>query len=240
MDVILCRLRLQGYCSWVNRGGGEVPCIPDHPVHVGSTPSNPSIHIYPRITIKTRQSEMADHRPRAIQVGWDIPLVVGDVCIDSLRCTEWSERMRQDQMIRTCRDFLSEYITIYGDFMLVTTYMYHPHVGLRGGLGIKLNTMWKIQTPLIQTNQQNKKLKRGNCDVDSSDTEEEISVPIILNNWPRFMLFQSLDPERPISKLSPFTIHQGIKGLAGVIGSDVPWLECPACNALTWVITVTE
>ena len=27
---------------------------------------------------------------------------------------------------------------------------------------------------------------------------------------------------------------------AGVIGSDVPWLECPACNALTWVIAVTE
>ena len=26
----------------------------------------------------------------------------------------------------------------------------------------------------------------------------------------------------------------------GVIGSDVPWLECPACNALTWVIAVTE
>ena len=29
-------------------------------------------------------------------------------------------------------------------------------------------------------------------------------------------------------------------GTAGVIGSDVPWLECPACNALAWVITVTE
>ena len=69
--------------------------------------------------------------------------------------------------------------------------------------------------PLIQTNQQNKKLKRGNSDVDSSDTDEEISVPIILNNWPRFMLIQSVDPERPIAKLSPFTIHQGIKGLAG-------------------------
>ena len=27
---------------------------------------------------------------------------------------------------------------------------------------------------------------------------------------------------------------------AGVIGSDFPWLDCPACNALTWVITVTE
>ena len=30
------------------------------------------------------------------------------------------------------------------------------------------------------------------------------------------------------------------KSLTGVIGSDVPWLDCPACNALTWVITVTE
>ena len=27
---------------------------------------------------------------------------------------------------------------------------------------------------------------------------------------------------------------------SGVIGSDVPWLECPACNALAWVITVME
>ena len=26
----------------------------------------------------------------------------------------------------------------------------------------------------------------------------------------------------------------------GVIGSDVPWLDCPAYNALTWVITLTE
>ena len=28
--------------------------------------------------------------------------------------------------------------------------------------------------------------------------------------------------------------------IAGVIGSDVPWLECPACNTLTWVITAME
>ena len=27
---------------------------------------------------------------------------------------------------------------------------------------------------------------------------------------------------------------------AGVIGSDVPWIECPASNDLSWVITVTE
>ena len=28
--------------------------------------------------------------------------------------------------------------------------------------------------------------------------------------------------------------------IAGVIGSDVPWLDCPASNAITWVITFTE
>ena len=65
--------------------------------------------------------------------------------------------------------------------------------------------------PLIQTNQQNKKLKRGNSDVDSSDTDEEISVPIILNNWPRFMLIQSVDPERPIAKLSLLQFIKGSK-----------------------------
>ena len=73
----------------------------------------------------------------------------------------------------------------------------------------------KFKPPPIQTNQQNKKLKRGNSDVDSSDTEEEISAPIILENWPRFLLVQSVNPDHPITKLSPFTIHQGIKGLAG-------------------------
>ena len=26
----------------------------------------------------------------------------------------------------------------------------------------------------------------------------------------------------------------------GVIGSDVPMIDCPVGNALTWVITVTE
>ena len=40
----------------------------------------------------------------------------------------------------------------------------------------------------------------------------------------------------------PGSVSAGMEGsgCAGVIGSDVPWLECPACNALTWVITVTE
>ena len=31
-----------------------------------------------------------------------------------------------------------------------------------------------------------------------------------------------------------------VRDCASVIGSDVPWLDCPASNALTWVVTVTE
>ena len=65
---------------------------------------------------------------------------------------------------------------------------------------------------------QNKKLKRGNSDVDNSDDCEEIINTPISVNWPKFLLIQSVDPDHPITKLSPFTIHQGIQGLAGT-----PW-----------------
>ena len=44
---------------------------------------------------------------------------------------------------------------------------------------------------------------------------------------------------RRCNKLSNY-VGIGLGGGAGVIGPDVPWLECPACNALTWVIAVTE
>ena len=37
-----------------------------------------------------------------------------------------------------------------------------------------------------------------------------------------------------------YNYNERVDSQPGVIGSDVPWLECPACNALTWVITVTE
>ena len=46
--------------------------------------------------------------------------------------------------------------------------------------------------------------------------------------------------QEPVDILIPTMDILVPTGFAGVIGSDVPWLECPACNALTWVITVTE
>ena len=48
----------------------------------------------------------------------------------------------------------------------------------------------------------------------------------------------SMATKYPIIKDRPIQTHTTF--ISGVIGSDVPWLECPACNALTWVITVKE
>ena len=68
-----------------------------------------------------------------------IRFVVGDVCIDCLRCTEWSGSGK-DGAGPNDQDMSGLSLRVYyycspGDFMLVTTYMYHPHVGLRGGWG---------------------------------------------------------------------------------------------------------
>ena len=38
----------------------------------------------------------------------------------------------------------------------------------------------------------------------------------------------------------PLLLEGATKECAGVIGSDIPWLDCPASDASTLVITVTE
>jgi hypothetical protein len=53
--------------------------------------------------------------------------------------------------------------------------------------------------------------KRTRDQVDSdSDSENEIDF------WPRFLIMESTDSSRPLSKLSPFALQKGIQGLAGV------------------------
>ena len=105
---------------------GEVPCIPDHPVHVGSTPSNPSIHIYPRITIKINNLYSHSWRnPYVLLSGMYVLIVCG------AQSGRGPERMGQDQMIRTCRDFLSEYITIVALVILC----WLPHICITPLLG---------------------------------------------------------------------------------------------------------
>ena len=57
----------------------------------------------------------------------------------------------------------------------------------------------------------NKSKKRG-LDSDSESTE---SAAIVSSSWPRFLIVKSLDPSKPVGKLSPFAIAKGLKGLAG-------------------------
>ncbi|KAK2150841.1 hypothetical protein LSH36_386g02046, partial [Paralvinella palmiformis] len=57
-----------------------------------------------------------------------------------------------------------------------------------------------------------KKKKRSREQVDSeSDTDGSIEC------WPRFLMIESTDSSRPLSKLSPFALQRGIQGLAGIV-----------------------
>ena len=85
--------------------------------------------------------------------------------------------------------------------------------------------------------------------VNKSVISTKVSIILITAAW----VFWFLIAVSGVGLLNPHTAYQPVSyefcsaGVyifdpihAGVIGSDVPWLECPACNALTWVITVTE
>ena len=54
------------------------------------------------------------------------------------------------------------------------------------------------------------------------------------------MLFGHKGHNNTIQVYSVTVMTYAIALEAGVIGSDVPGLDCPACSDLTWVITVTE
>ena len=53
-------------------------------------------------------------------------------------------------------------------------------------------------------------------DSDSDAREQELPVSND-NEWPRFIMIQSSDEERPLVKLSPFAVHKGIQGIAGTV-----------------------
>ena len=63
-----------------------------------------------------------------------------------------------------------------------------------------------------------------------SDSEDEI----IEGAWPRFLVVEGADPEKPLSKLSPFAIATGFRGVSTTITNikklrDGAYLvECPS------------
>ena len=46
------------------------------------------------------------------------------------------------------------------------------------------------------------------------ETDSE-STSIMSSSWPRFLIIKSIDPSKPVGKLSPFVIAKALKGLAG-------------------------
>ena len=48
------------------------------------------------------------------------------------------------------------------------------------------------------------------------DSDSESDGEIGIDSWPRFLIMESMDSDKPLSKLSPFALQKGIQGLAGV------------------------
>ena len=64
--------------------------------------------------------------------------------------------------------------------------------------------------------QKQKQRKLVRLDSDLSVDNDPFTVPRS-EHWPRFIIIESADSDRPISKLSPFAIHKGILGIAGTV-----------------------
>ena len=75
-------------------------------------------------------------------------------------------------------------------------------------------------SPLNMTSQNQKPKtpkKRHIVDSDSELSLENEPLTTPTDDWPRFIILTSANSERPIGKLSPFAIHKGILGIAGVV-----------------------
>ena len=62
----------------------------------------------------------------------------------------------------------------------------------------------------------NIKRTRPDHDLDSDSDDE----PFLTNDkWPRFVVLSSASEEKPLSKLSPFTVQKGFQAIAGTLKS---------------------
>ena len=98
-------------------------------------------------------------------------------------------------------------------YLLVTAALHIPNwaprwVGTRDGEP-HINNM-------ANKNPTKRKLVRLDSDSDLSVDNDPFTVPRS-EHWPRFIIIESADSDRPISKLCPFAIHKGILGIAGTV-----------------------
>ena len=67
---------------------------------------------------------------------------------------------------------------------------------------------WMMKKLLTNMDTQNKKRNRAQLDSDSENENGNATV------FPRFLIIESTDPNRPLSKLSPFVIEKCISSIA--------------------------
>ena len=68
----------------------------------------------------------------------------------------------------------------------------------------------------------NKRLQDNNQDSDI-DSDNECSYNSC-NNWPKFLVVESLSDDLPLNKLLPFAVQKGFQAVAGTLKS-IKWLR---------------
>ena len=69
----------------------------------------------------------------------------------------------------------------------------------------------------------NPKKRQHDTDSDSDNEPKRITVNVT-DDWPRFIIIESQDSNKPVAKLSPFAVQKGIEGIAGTV-KDVKQLR---------------
>ena len=54
-------------------------------------------------------------------------------------------------------------------------------------------------------------------DSDSDQNVDEARTVSASDDWPRFIILEPTENDRPLARLSPFAIHKGILGIAGTV-----------------------
>ena len=54
-------------------------------------------------------------------------------------------------------------------------------------------------------------------DSDSDQNVNETRTVSASDDWPRFIILEPTENDRPLARLSPFAIHKGIMGIAGTV-----------------------
>ena len=76
----------------------------------------------------------------------------------------------------------------------------------------------KTPTRQNQTNKGNT-IKRPHSEVSPDSDTNSVNDGRNTDSWPRFLVIESIDSDRPLSKLSPFVIEKAMKGISGEVVS---------------------